>query len=71
MLPVKWHQQILGSYLTHYGKCLATMASADFCSIMTGVATLHAACIAVGFCGLSIRFQIALNQTPIVSQTAF
>ncbi|NJP10932.1 MAG: hypothetical protein HC866_16840 [Leptolyngbyaceae cyanobacterium RU_5_1] len=53
-----------------YDERLATLASADFCSIMTGVATLHAACIPLGFCGVSIRFQIALSPTPIGSQTA-
>ncbi|WP_348256761.1 hypothetical protein [Leptolyngbya sp. PL-A3] len=46
------------------------MLSADFCSITQSISALGAACVSVGFCGLSARFQTALSQTPIDQQTA-
>jgi hypothetical protein len=44
------------------------MDSADFCSIRSPVTGIPAACVTVGFCGLSIPFEIALSQTPIVTR---
>ena len=38
----------------------------DFCPITPSVSTRRAVSIAVGFCGLSIPFEMALSQTPIV-----
>ncbi|NJK52450.1 MAG: hypothetical protein HC936_05740 [Leptolyngbyaceae cyanobacterium SU_3_3] len=56
--------------LTHYSEYLATMTSADFCSITQSVPA-SVRCLSVRrVLWLPNRFQLDLNQTPLDYQTA-
>ncbi len=55
---------------THYGGRLATMPSADFCSITSGVAARRAVRVTVGSGGNSNAFALALSPAPIAARTA-